>query len=74
MAEKKKDERVELFIPRGSDRDDPNYFIGINGKNFVLPKGKKSMVPPEVKAEYERAERAIDAQSAKKNELAALGK
>lgn len=57
-----KDERVELFIPRGSDTDDPNLFIGINGINYILPKGKKSMVPPEVAAEYYRSRKAVERQ------------
>ena len=54
----KKDDRVELYIPRDSTNKDPNMLIVINGKNYVLPKGKKSMVPKEVAAEYERAQRA----------------
>lgn len=51
-------EKVELFIPRGNANDDPNFFIGINGKSYLLPRGKTSMVPPEVKAEYERSVKA----------------
>ena len=46
---------VEIFIPRGSDRDDPNHFIGINGVNYLLPKGKTSTVPAHVAAEYRRS-------------------
>lgn len=57
-TESKKDNRVELFIPRGSANDEPNLVIGINGKNYVLPRGKKSLVPPEVAAEYERSVKA----------------
>lgn len=57
-TETKKDNRVELFIPRGSANDEPNLVIGINGKNYVLPRGKKSFVPPEVAAEYERSVKA----------------
>lgn len=53
-----KDDRVELFIPRGQQNDTQNEIIGINGKNYVLPRGKTSLVPPEVKAEYDRAVRA----------------
>ena len=52
---KKTDERVELFVPKGAANDEPNLVIGINGKNYVLPRGKKSMVPPYVKAEYDRS-------------------
>ena len=56
MAEK----RVEIFIPRGADREDPNLFVGINGVNYLLPRGKKSMVPQSVAAEIERSGRAAD--------------
>lgn len=49
------EERVELFVPKGAVNDDPNLVIGINGKNYVLPRGKKSMVPDYVKAEYDRS-------------------
>ena len=56
MSEK----RVEIFIPRQSDREDPNLFVGINGVNYLLPRGKKSMVPQSVAAEIERSGRAVD--------------
>ena len=52
--------RVEVFIPRGSDREDPNLFVGINGVNYLLPRGKKSMVPAAVAAEIERSMKAAD--------------
>lgn len=54
-AEVKTDERVELFIPKGAANDEPNVFISVNGVGYLLPKGKKSMVPPFVKAEYDRS-------------------
>ena len=54
------DKRIEVFIPRGGDRADPNFFVGINGVNYLLPRGKKSMVPAAVAAEIERADRASD--------------
>ena len=53
-----KPERVELSIPRGTANDEPNILIGFNGVNYLLPRGKTSLVPPEVKAEYERSLRA----------------
>ena len=56
MAEK----RIEVFIPRGGDRADPNLFVGINGVNYLLPRGKKSMVPPAVAEEIARSDRAAD--------------
>lgn len=55
------EKRIEVFIPRGSDREDPNLFVGINGMSYLLPKGKKSSVPPEVAWEIARSERARDA-------------
>lgn len=57
----KKDNRVSLFVPRGPERGDPNLFISVNGVNYLLPRGKTSMVPPEVAEEYARAERAKEA-------------
>ena len=39
------DKRVEVSIPRTSDRESPNLFVSINGVNYLLPRGKKSMVP-----------------------------
>ena len=54
------DKRVEVFSPRGSDREDPNLFVGINGVNYLLPRGKKSRVPEAVAAEIKRSELAAD--------------
>ena len=63
MAETKKtSERVEVFIPRGGANDDPNFFVSVNGTAYILPKGKTSKVPPEVKYEIERAMRAQNMQ------------
>jgi len=53
---------VDLTIPRGYVNDEPNQIISVNGKNYVLPKGKTSKVPPAVKYEYERAQRAMERQ------------
>ncbi len=57
---KTSDGRVELSVPRGSEREDPNLFVGVNGVNYLLPKGRKSRVPQEVAAEIGRSERARD--------------
>lgn len=51
-------DRVEVYIPRGNAKDDPNLLVSVNGKNYLLPKGKNSLVPPEVKYEIERSRRA----------------
>ena len=57
-AAPKAEEMVEIFIPRISGNSDPNLIIVINGKNYVLPRGKSSRVPKAVAEEYERSQRA----------------
>ena len=47
--------RVEIFIPKGNANDEPNLFVSVNGVNYLLPKGKKSSVPPEVAYEVNRS-------------------
>lgn len=56
-----KEAYVNLFVPRSSGNDDPNEFISVNGKNFLLPKGVTSKVPLYVKEEYERSQKAQEA-------------
>lgn len=67
MSEVKK---VDLVIPRGSSVDEPNVIISVNGKNYVLPKGKTSKVPAFVKYEYERSIRAREAMDVRAAEMA----
>ena len=62
-------ERVPLTIPRGDLKGDPNFFISINGQNYVIPRGKTVQVPPEVAEEYYRSERAKEAFYAMSDEL-----
>lgn len=69
----KEQERIELSIPRAGDREDPNLFVAVNGVNYLLPRGKKSAVPPCVAAEIERAERARDALDRTMDELRRAG-
>lgn len=64
-----KAERVEIYVPRGAQNDDPNQFISVNGVNYLLPKGKKSTVPKEVAEEYNRSIAAQEALDAKKQEM-----
>ena len=56
--EKVKDDRVEVFVPRTPGNSDPNLTIVLNGKNYILPKGQKCLVPKAVAEEYERSKRA----------------
>lgn len=56
-----KEERVEVYIPRAVGKDDPNLFVSVNGVNYLLPRGKKSMVPKHIAAEIHRSQRAEEA-------------
>ena len=61
--------KVDLFIPKGAANDEPNELISVNGKNFILPKGKTSKVPAYVKAEYDRSVRAQEKQDENSEKL-----
>lgn len=61
MEKEKNQERVEVFIPRGYANEEPNLFVGVNGVNYLLPRGKKSLVPQAVARELERARKAQEA-------------
>ena len=52
------EEKVEIFVPRGNANDDPNLLVGINGVNYLLPRGKASMVPKAVATEIRLSLRA----------------
>ena len=65
MANKEKTEvqtngKVEVMIPRTSGNKEANFFVAANGVSYLLPRGKKSLVPPEVAAEIERSIKAQD--------------
>ena len=53
-------QRVKVTIPRARKGEDPNFFVGINGVNYIMPKGETVEVPPEVAYEIERAQAAED--------------
>ena len=72
MATENKEGYVKLYVEDGYSKDDPNEFISINGKNYILPKGETSLVPLCVKEEYERSRRAKALQ--KKNSAKMLEK
>lgn len=56
------DDRVEVMIPRGSANDDPNFLVSVNGKNYLMPRGKKALVPQHVAYEIRRSFAAQEAQ------------
>ena len=68
-AEAVKEDRVEVFVPKGYANDDPNLFVSVNGVNYLLPKGKKSLVPAHVAAEIERSKKAAEKQDEKMEQM-----
>ena len=58
MANTKNDALVEIFIERGGAEEEPNLMVGINGINYLLPRGKTSRVPRAVYEEITRSRRA----------------
>lgn len=52
------EERVDVFVPRGGVHEDPNLYVCINGKEFLLPRGQTSNVPVYVKDAVECLYRA----------------
>ena len=64
-----KEDRVEVFVPKGYVNDDPNLYVSVNGENFLLPRGQTSMVPPYIKAAIDRSYGAQDYQEKRSNAL-----
>lgn len=55
--------------PERSDAD-PNFYVSVNGKAWLLPRGKTSMIPRYVYNEIMRAEEALDIMADHEAELA----
>ena len=68
-AAESKAELEEVFIPKGNQNDELNLFVSINGVNYLLPKGKKSKVPPWVAYEIRRSQEAQEALDARVDAL-----
>lgn len=61
--------REDIFIPKGFANEDPNLFVSINGKIWLLPRGKVSSVPTYVAAEIKKSFKAEEVQSANSEKL-----
>ena len=66
---KQTDERVEVFIPKGYAEEEPNFFVAVNGVNYLLPRGKTSFVPAPVAAEIQRSRKAQERLDARIDEM-----
>ena len=64
-----KDQRVDVFIPKGYGNEEPNLFVAVNGVNYLLPRGRTSLVPPAVAYELERSQKAQEALDRKIGQL-----
>jgi hypothetical protein len=51
-------EKVEVFVPKGYVNEEPDLFVSVGGVNYLLPRGRTSLVPPEVAYEVERSRKA----------------
>lgn len=67
----KKENWVKVTVPRGFANEEPMLMVGINGKNYLLPRGKESLVPPAVAMEVKRALAAQEKLDAAMDQLAA---
>ena len=63
------EERVSVFIPKGMPKEDPNLFISVNGVNYLIPRGKTSLVPANVAKIIERHYGALERYERTSNEL-----
>lgn len=68
------EDREDIFIPRAGSMEDPNLFVGINGRIYILPKGQTSNVPKDVAYEIRRSWSAEAKGEEKKDELLSKGK
>lgn len=63
------EELEEISIPKGYANDEPNLLVGVNGVNYLLPKGKKSKVPKYVADEIRRSWSAQEAMDKRIDEM-----
>lgn len=68
-TEAPKDDKVEIFVPKGYANDEPNLLISVNGVNYLLPKGKTSEVPKHIAEEFQRSQKAQEALDKRMDEL-----
>ena len=63
------EKRVEVHIPKGYANEEPNFFVSVGGVNYLLPRGRTSLVPPAVAYELERSRKAQEALDRKIGQL-----
>ncbi|MBQ1233664.1 MAG: hypothetical protein IIX86_09045 [Clostridia bacterium] len=68
------EERVPIYIERAKPNEDPNFYVSINFKTFLLPRGKTSMVPRYVYDEIMRSRSAENKYEETVDNLKAMSK
>ena len=67
--------KVKITLPKARGNEPKELFVGINGVNYLVPKGKQIEVPDFVAEEIRRAQAADDFQDEEKEQrLLALKK
>lgn len=61
-------EMVEIFVPLVSGEEN-SIFVGINGKGWTVPRGKKVQVPKPVAELIERSQKNANTQMLYKQQL-----
>ena len=62
-----KEEMVSVFIPKVSG-EDPMFFVGLNGKNYNIPRGKTVQVPKAVADIIDMHNRTVEYMEKQKEE------
>ena len=66
--------RVAVTLPRARKGEAEDLFVGLNGVNYLIPRGRSVEVPAAVAAEIARARAAEDYRHDKAEELSRSGR
>lgn len=62
--------KVKITLPKARGTEPKELFVGVNGVNYLIPKGKPVEVPDYVAAEIARAQAAEDFEDDEKMRMA----
>lgn len=69
MAKKASTTYEEIFIPKAQANEDKTWFISVNGRSVLVPRGKTISVPAEIAWEIRRSLKAQDIQERNSQEM-----
>lgn len=61
--------KVKITLPRARGSEPKELFVGVNGVNYLIPKGKTVEVPDYVAEEIKRAQAAEDFEDNEKERM-----